>query len=126
VVRYAEPTATGHGRRVTAGREEGTMATRTMLGAGAMIMAGAWFAYRALRRKAVLIPTALLRLGCLGVGVFPLTHPGLHTLSARRTAAPFRHLWTVLGAVALGATVLGVAFASWGPVAKLGQGGLGA
>ena len=28
----------------------------TMLVAGAMILAGAWFAYRALRRKAVLIP----------------------------------------------------------------------
>jgi hypothetical membrane protein len=30
----------------------------TMLVTGAMIVAGAWFAYRALRRKAVLVPTA--------------------------------------------------------------------
>jgi hypothetical protein len=35
----------------------------TMLVTGAMILAGAWFAYRALRRKAVLIPTALLGVG---------------------------------------------------------------
>jgi len=111
----------------------------TMLATGAMIMAGAWFAYRALRRKAVLIPTALLGLGCLGVGVFPLTHPALHTLfaftaflaggiavvlSARRTAAPFRHLWTLLGGVALAATVLGVLFLEWAPVAALGEGGI--
>jgi hypothetical protein len=31
----------------------------TMLVAGALIVAGAWFAWRALRRKAVLIPTVL-------------------------------------------------------------------
>jgi hypothetical protein len=39
-----------------------------MLVAGAMILAGAWFAYRALRRKAVLLPTALLGIGTLGSG----------------------------------------------------------
>ena len=54
----------------------------TMLVTGAMILAGAWFAYRALRRKAVLVPTALLGVGTLGVGVFPLTHPAPHTLFA--------------------------------------------
>jgi hypothetical membrane protein len=112
----------------------------TMLVTGAMILAGAWFAYRALGRKRVLIPTALLGLGCLGVGVFPLTHPALHTLfattaflagsiatvlSARLTAAPFRYLWMVLGTVALVATVLGFdAFRSWWPMAELGEGGL--
>ena len=35
----------------------------TMLVAGAMILAGAWFAYRALGRRGVLIPTALLGVG---------------------------------------------------------------
>ncbi len=61
----------------------------TMLVAGAMILAGAWSAYRALwsayralRRKAVLIPTALLGIGAVGVGAFPLTHPVPHTLFA--------------------------------------------
>jgi hypothetical membrane protein len=97
----------------------------TMLVTGAMILGGAWFAYRALRRKAVLIPTAILGVGTVGVGIFPLTHPTPHTLfaltaflaggiavilSSRVTAAPFRYLWLVLGTVALGATVLGVFF----------------
>ena len=111
----------------------------TMLVTGAMIIGGAWFAYRALRRKAVLIPTALLGVGTFGVGVFPLTHPTPHTLfaltaflaggiavvlSSRSTAAPFRHLWTVLGTVALAATALGVFFLDWTPVAELGEGGI--
>ena len=112
----------------------------TMLVTGAMILAGAWFAYRALRRKAVLIPTALLGVGTLGVGVFPLTHPAPHTLfaftaflaggfaivlSSRVTTAPFRYLWTALGAIALGATVLALdAFRSWAPMVELGEGGL--
>jgi hypothetical membrane protein len=110
-----------------------------MLVTGAMILGGAWFAYRALRRKAVLIPTAILGVGTVGVGIFPLTHPTPHTLfaltaflaggiavilSSRVTAAPFRYLWMVLGTVALGATVLGVFFLEWAPVAELGEGGI--
>ena len=112
----------------------------TMLVTGAMILTGAWFAYRALRRKAVLIPTALLGVGTLGVGAFPLTHPAPHTLfaytaflaggvaivlSSRVTTAPFRYLWTALGAIALGVTVLALdAFRSWAPMVELGEGGL--
>ena len=111
----------------------------TMLVTGAMILAGAWFAYRALRRRSVLIPTALLGAGTIGVGVFPLTHPTPHTLfaftafvaggvavvvSSRVAAGPFRHLWAVLGSVALTATVLGVFFLEWAPVAELGEGGI--
>jgi hypothetical membrane protein len=112
----------------------------TMVVTGAMILAGAWFAYRALRRKAVLIPTALLGVGTLGVGVFPLTHPAPHTLfaftaflaggiavvlSSGVATAPFRYLWTTLGATALGATVLALdAFRSWAPMVELGEGGL--
>jgi hypothetical membrane protein len=112
----------------------------TMLITGAMILAGAWFAYRALRRKAVLVPTALLGVGTVGVGAFPLNHPTPHTLfaftaflaggiavvlSARLTAAPFRYLWMVLGTVALSATVLALdAFRSWWPMVELGEGGV--
>jgi hypothetical protein len=111
-----------------------------MLVTGAMILAGAWFAYRALPRKKVLIPTALLGVGTLGVGIFPLTHPApahavrLHRLPGRGhrhhpvvrvTTAPFRHLWTAPGAIALGATVLALdVFRSWGPMVELGEGGL--
>ena len=111
----------------------------TMLVTGVMIVAGAWSAYRALRRKAVLIPTTLLGIGAVGVGIFPLTHPAPHTLfaftaflaggmaivlSARLTEAPFRYLWMLLGTVALGATVLGVFFLEWAPVTELGEGGI--
>jgi hypothetical membrane protein len=111
----------------------------TMLVTGAMILAGAWFAYRALRRKAFAIPTALLGIGTFGVGIFPLTHPTPHTLfaltaflaggvavilSSRVTTPSFRYVWMVLGAVALVATVLGVFFLKWGPVAELGEGGI--
>jgi hypothetical membrane protein len=111
----------------------------TMLGTGALILLGAWFAHRAVSRKAVTVPTALLGLGVLGVGVFPLTSPGMHTvfaflaflsggvamlLSARGTPTPFRQLWTVLGAISLAAIVLGVVALDWGPVAALGEGGI--
>jgi hypothetical membrane protein len=111
----------------------------TMLAAGALILVAAWLAHRALRRKAVTVPTALLGLGVLGVGIFPLTSPGMHTvfamlaffsggiamlLSARVTPSPFRQLWTVLGAVSLVAIVLGLVALTWGPVAELGEGGI--
>ena len=111
----------------------------TMGVTGTMILAGAWFAARALGRRAVLVPTALLGLGCVGVGVFPLTHPDPHTLfaliaflaggvamivSSRVAAAPFRQLWALLGAVALAATAVGVLFLEWAPVAALGEGGI--
>jgi hypothetical protein len=39
----------------------------TMVVTGAMILAGAWFAWRALPRRAVLAPTALLGLGALSL-----------------------------------------------------------
>jgi hypothetical membrane protein len=111
----------------------------TMLAAGALILVAVWFAQRALHRKAVTVPTGLLGLGVLGVGVFPLTAPGMHTvfallaffaggfavlLSARVTPSPFRELWTVLGAVSLVAIVLGLVAMDWGPVAALGEGGI--
>jgi hypothetical membrane protein len=111
----------------------------TMLASGALILLAAWSAHRALRRKAVTAPTALLGLGVLGVGVFPLSSPGMHTvfallafysgglamiLSARTTPSPFRQLWTALGAVSLVAITLGVVALDWAPVAALGEGGI--
>lgn len=111
----------------------------TMLLAGAMILAGAWLAYRALRRRAGLIPTALLGIGVLGVGIFPLTHQGPHTLFAltafyaggiavilasRITTAPFRYVWMTLGAIALVAITLGIFLPEWTPIARLGEGGI--
>lgn len=111
----------------------------TMLAAGALIFIGAWFAHRALHRISVTVSTALLGLGVLGVGVFPLTNPGMHTvfamlafysggvavlLSARVTPSPFRQLWAVLGAVSLVAITLGILAMQGAPVAALGEGGI--
>jgi hypothetical membrane protein len=117
----------------------GTVFDVTMLVTGALILAGAWWMRRANRSKAVGIFTALLGVGVLGVGVFPLTHPGPHTafamtafisggiamiLSARGAEQPFRALWSLLGVVSLLAIVLGVLFLDWAPVARLGEGGI--
>jgi hypothetical protein len=44
--------------------------------------------------------------------------------SSRLTTAPFRYLWSMLGAVTLAATVLGELFPTWGPVTRLGEGGI--
>jgi hypothetical membrane protein len=111
----------------------------TMLLTGVLILAGAWFGHRAFRHLAVTIPTALLGVGVLGVGVFPLTDPGPHTLfaliafysggiavilSARRAVRPFRYLWMLLGAVSLIAISVGIFLADWAPVANLGEGGI--
>jgi hypothetical membrane protein len=111
-----------------------------MLVSGALILLGAWFVHGALRRRPVTILIALLGLGFLGVGVFPLTAPGMHTafallafysggiamllLSARVTPSPFRQLGSSLGVVSLVAISLGVFAPDWGPVAALGEGGV--
>lgn len=111
----------------------------TMVVTGAMILAAAWFLQRALGRKGVTIPLALLGTGVLGVGVFPLNHLAPHTvfallafvaggvgviLASRVTEAPFRGLWTILGVMSLVAITLGIFFLEWGPVAELGEGGI--
>jgi hypothetical membrane protein len=111
----------------------------TMLVAGALILFATWLGYRALRTKTFAIPTGLLGLGVLGVGIFPLTAPTPHTifaltafyagglaviLSSRLTIAPFRYLWVTLGSISLVAITLGVFFLEWGPIAALGEGGI--
>jgi hypothetical membrane protein len=111
----------------------------TMLVTGGLILAGTLFVHRALHRKAVTIPTALLGVGVFGVGVFPLTNPGFHTLfamiaffaggiamilSARGTVPPFRSLWMLLGGVSLAAITIAILLPDWAPVARLGEGGI--
>ncbi|MGZ5329170.1 MAG: DUF998 domain-containing protein [Actinomycetota bacterium] len=111
----------------------------TMVVTGAMIVAAAWFLHRALGRKGVTVPLALLGIGVFGVGVFPLNHLAPHTifallafvaggvgaiLASRIAEAPFRGLWTILGVVSLVAITLGIFFLEWGPVAALGEGGI--
>ena len=93
-----------------------TIFNPTMLAAGAMIIAAAWFAHQALHRRAVTIPTGLLGIGVLGVGIFPGNihpqHPlfaftafvagGLAVLlSAKVTPQPLRAIFAVMGAISL-------------------------
>jgi hypothetical membrane protein len=111
----------------------------TMVVAGLLILGGAWFVQRGLGRRSMSIPTALLGLGVLGVGVFPLTSPTQHTvfallaflaggaavaLSSRVTPPPFSYIWLTLGLVSLVAIGLGLFFIEWQPVAALGEGGI--
>jgi hypothetical membrane protein len=116
-----------------------TIFNATMLVAGAMILAAAWFAHRALHRRAVTIPTGLLGLGVLGVGIFPGNihpqHPlfaytaflagGLAVLlSAWVTPQPLRAIFAVMGTVSLAFTVASVFVLEWGPFARLDLGGV--
>lgn len=111
----------------------------TMVATGLLILAGAWLVQMGLGRKVVSIPTALLGVGALGVGVFPLTSPNEHTifaliaflsggaavaLSSRVTPPPFSYMWLTLGLVSLAAIALGLFFLEWRPVAALGEGGI--
>jgi hypothetical membrane protein len=110
-----------------------------MLVAGAMILAAAWFAHQALHRKAVSIPTGLLGLGVLGVGIFPGNihpqHPlfaftafvagGLAVLlSAWMTPQPLRAIFAVMGTISLAFTLASVFLLEWGPFARLELGGV--
>jgi hypothetical membrane protein len=116
-----------------------TIFNLTMLVAGAMILAGAVLAHRALHRKAVSIPTGLLGLGVLGVGVFPgNVHPqhplfaftafvagGLAVLlSAKVMPQPLRAIFAVMGTISLGFTLASVFLLEWGPLARLDLGGV--
>jgi hypothetical membrane protein len=116
-----------------------TIFNLTMLAAGAMILAGALFAHRALHRRAVTIPTGLLGLGVLGVGVFPGNihpqHPlfaftafvagGLAVLlSAWVTPQPLRAIFAVMGIISLGFTLASVFLLEWGLFARLDLGGV--
>jgi hypothetical membrane protein len=116
-----------------------TIFNASMLAAGAMILAAAWFAHRALRRRAVTIPTGLLGLGVLGVGIFPgNVHPqhplfaftafvagGLAVLlSATVTPQPLRAIFAVMGTISLSFTLASVFLLEWGPFARLELGGV--
>jgi hypothetical membrane protein len=116
-----------------------TIFNATMLIAGAMIITAAWFAHRALHRRAVTISTGLLGLGVLGVGIFPGNihpqHPlfaftafvagGLAVLlSAWATPQPLRAIFAVMGAISLAFTLASVFLLEWGPFARLELGGV--
>jgi hypothetical membrane protein len=125
-----------------------TIFDATMVLSGIMIIAAAYGLHRAFGRLAVTIPTALLGIGVLGVGVFP-GNTGLHPvfallafiaggvaaiLSYKVSESPLRYIMAALGATALLMLVLGILGApqpdgmgllgNEGPIAALGAGGL--
>jgi len=117
----------------------GTIFDASMLIVGAMILVAALFLYRATRSRLVSIPTVLLGVGVLGVGVFPLTSPNQHTifaliafvsggaavaLSSRITTSPFKYIWLAAGVVSLVAIALAFLAIGWQPIAALGEGGI--
>jgi hypothetical membrane protein len=110
----------------------------TMIIVGLLVIVAAYYLYRALQRKAIPIPTALLGIGMVGVGIFPANHGNTHTLFAMLAFAagsiaailswkvlsgPLRYICLLLGTTALVSLVLSF-FIDWAPVARLGEGGI--
>jgi hypothetical membrane protein len=125
-----------------------TVFDATMVVSGVMIVAAALSFHLASGRSAVTIPTALLGLGVLGVGIFP-GNTGLHPifallafvsggvaaiLSYKASESPLRYIVVALGTSALLMLVLGILLApqpdgmgllgNAGPIAALGSGGM--
>ena len=112
----------------------------TLIIAGLLIIVAAYFAYRALQRWAIVIPTALLGVGVLGAGTFPGNTGNTHALLAmlaftagsvaailswKVLSSPLRYICVALGSAALVSTVLSTnLFIDWAPVARLGEGGI--
>ena len=117
-----------------------TIFNTTMVVVGLMLLAAAYFTFRAFGAKRVSLPIAVLGIAAAGVGVFALnvnatahtvvallafTSGGVAVILASTIAAPtFRYIWMTLGVVALVAITLGLFFADWAPIASLGLGGI--
>lgn len=110
----------------------------TMIVTGLLVATAAYLIQRELRRPVLAVPTGLLGVGILGVGLFPghtEPHPlfALLTfvaggvaavLSYRVVTTPLRYLCLGFGVVALTALAAGLFLLDWGPVAELGEGGI--
>jgi hypothetical membrane protein len=116
-----------------------TIFNAAMLGSGLVVLGAAWFAKRGLGRLVVTIPTALLGLGAVGVGVFPGDTGTPHALAAMLTfvsggvagvsaafvtRTPFRFLSAALGAISLVALGSYLLVGETGILADLGAGGV--
>ncbi len=93
-----------------------TIFDATMIVAGVMVLAGAYFAFRAYGDPIVAVTTGLLGLGVLGVGVFPGNVHPMHPLFAlvafvggglaaicsyRIVGSPFKYVAVLLGLATL-------------------------
>ena len=116
-----------------------TIFDATMLVAGVLILASAWLVLSSFRSRTAGVAMALLGVGVLGVGVFPLTNPTPHTLialvafysagiaaiaSSRLTPGPLRYFSIALGLVSIVAITLGLFLSALPPVVALGEGGI--
>ena len=110
----------------------------TMAVAGALVMSAAALAHRALGRRRLSIPLAVLGAGILGVGLFPgntAPHPFFAqmafigggvaaVLSGRVLGGAMGWISRALGTVTLVSLALAMTLLDWGPVASLGEGGI--
>jgi hypothetical membrane protein len=110
-----------------------------MILSGLLVIVGAYYLYRSFGRLWVAIPTAVLGIGALGVGVFPAPTGGVHDLFALLTffvggmaaivaykvqTPPLRYISVILGAIPLLMLILITVFGETsGPAALLGVGG---
>jgi hypothetical membrane protein len=93
-----------------------TIFNMTMMAAGVMLIAAAYFIHRAFRDRVVTGAILVLGIGILGVGVFPGNNAATHPLfalttfvaagisavvSSRVTSAPFRTIAIMLGGITL-------------------------
>jgi hypothetical membrane protein len=111
----------------------------SMIVIGLLVIAASLFIARAIGRRSVTIPIAVLGIGALGVGLFPgntgnphaifamvtFVSGGVAAISAARVATgPFRYLSILCGVVALG-TLAGYLFlGDADPMTVLGTGGI--
>jgi hypothetical membrane protein len=111
----------------------------SMVVVGLLVIIGSWFVHRAIRRRSVTIPLAILGVGALGVGVFPgdtgnphavfamvtFVSGGVAAISASRVAtAPFRYVSIALGVISLATLLSYMVLGDSSPMAGLGIGGI--
>ena len=110
-----------------------------MAAIGILVIAGSWFVHRVFDRRSVSIPMTVLGIGALGVGIFPGNTGDPHAIfamvtfvaggvaavsAARVTAAPFRLISFLLGAVSLLTLASYILLGESSPMAALGIGGI--
>ena len=116
-----------------------TIFDATMMAVGLLMLAAAWFVHRAVRRRSVTIPLAVLGAAAFGVGLFPGDTGAPHAIFAMAAfvsggvaaitsslvaTGPFRYLSMALGAIALGTLGTYVLLGEGSPMMELGIGGL--